>query len=151
MKISGNYISKREGIVLRWTLLLLISTLPLAGLHADEKAVAKNDAVISDLRDPFWPIGWEPQPEQPNEPVQKPVQPRSAVVNWEGAMAKIKISGISETFEPGVYIAIVKGYGVVEKGEILTIRFDGMAYQVLIKDITSEGVVPERLGVAPLN
>ena len=107
---------------------------------------ANADDASSTLRDPFWPVGWEPAPITPDAP--KKVKPDFTPL-WGKVLRSIKVTSLSETFEKGTYIAIIKGYGVVEKGDILPIRMGGYTYQILIKDITSRGIVPEKKGVHP--
>ena len=118
-----------------------------AALPPDDTAA--HNGGIADQRDPFWPVGWKPTPINADDE-EDVNQPPVSKIKWEEALSRIKVTGISETFKPDVYIAIVKGFGVVEKGDLLTIKFDGMEYQVLIKDITSAGLVPEKRGVTPI-
>ena len=107
------------------------------------------DASMS-LRDPFWPVGWKPAPKikTPDATVQEDV---AFVPQWGKVLNSIQISSLTETFEKGTYIAVIKGVGIVEKGDILPIKHDGYTYHILIKDITSQGIVPEKKSVLPSN
>ena len=98
-------------------------------------------------RDPFWPVGWKPAPKVVNTggtTVQRPTfKPK-----WTAVFRTIQVTSIVETFDKGEYIATVKNFGVVEKGDVLSIKLDGYIYQVLIADITNKGIVPAKKSVA---
>ena len=117
-----------------------------------EVVTAETQAVDASkpLRDPFWPVGWKPSPKikTPDAAVQESVD---FVPQWGKVLNSIQVSSLTETFVKGTYIAVIKGVGIVEKGDILPIKHDGYTYHILIKDITSQGIVPEKKSVLPSN
>jgi hypothetical protein len=110
-----------------------------------EAAVGEDSNEQPKSRDPFWPVGWKPAPKVVDEggtvgPTFKP--------KWAAIFRSIQVTSIVETFNKGEYIATVKGFGVVEKGDVLSVKLDGYIYQVLIDDITNKGIVPAKKSVA---
>lgn len=135
---------------------------PVAVLLAQtESAVAKDPSQSEEkakgpeynLRDPFWPVGWTPAPKQnplaPDTTAQNPAPP-TFVPQWAKVLKGIEVKSIAKTFIEGEYIATVTGFGVVEKGDTLSIKHEGHLYKVVIRDITEKGIVPEKSGVSPL-
>jgi len=96
----------------------------------------------SRLRDPFWPIGWEPPIV---EDVPAETRPISAV-RWNDVLKRLDVTALSKKPD-GSHVAIIKNIGVVEIGDVVTIRLDGLTYHIEIHDITPAGVVPKRLSV----
>jgi len=114
---------------------------------AEPTAPAEAVSAVSEsesLRDPFWPVGWKPAPvvAEPDRPqVVRPVR----VIAWDEAAKKLKLSGISKS--AGVYLAVLQGIGVVEKGDVISIEHGELTYRWIVRSITSKGIVPERLAV----
>jgi len=112
-------------------------------------AKGSGNPALATLRDPFWPIGWAPPKVTVTdvEEVPKVVQKRSPV-RWEDARKLIHLSGLSKTSD-GRYLAILKGIGVVEESDVVTVTLDDFTYKWRITKITEEGIAPERIGVYP--
>ena len=91
------------------------------------------------LRDPFWPVGWKPAPIDATAP-ENPKGP----IRWNEAARKLEVTALSRGAD-GRYFAIVKDIGVVEKGDTLSVEHEGLLYRWRVKDITSRGIVPERM------
>jgi hypothetical protein len=98
----------------------------------------------TELRDPFWPIGWRP-PGFGNS--AQPAQKLNGQVKWDEARRQLEITGLSKKPD-GSYLAIIKGAGVVEKGDVVSVRCDSLVYRWRIVDITGEGIIPEQLTVS---
>lgn len=95
-------------------------------------------------RDPFWPVGWVP-PDfglSEDESALK-IQPAS---RWKQALQLLKVTGITEG--PDKFIAVIQGIGVVEKGDVLAVNYQGLTYKWIVRAIDRKGIVPERLGVS---
>ena len=137
-------------------LLILIMCFAMASLLPAQITATVSDAPTSTsssddssdipkTRDPFWPVGWKPAPKVPKAPAVK--RPKF-IPKWDAVFRSIQVTSIVETFNKGEYIATVKNFGVVEKGDVLTIKLDGLVYQVLIAKITNKGIAPVKKSVA---
>jgi hypothetical protein len=112
-----------------------------------ESAVSTGAALQGPLtRDPFWPIGWLPPRV---DPTKAEVTPPGEVTHWDEARKLLQVTGMSRG-KDGKYLAILKGVGVVEEGNTVSINYMGQAYKWKIKSITSKGIVPEKAGVYPI-
>ncbi len=149
-----------------YTIILIAMLSPIALLQAQTPAADAATAALgadadeeSDkgpehkLRDPFWPVGWTPpvkKPKTPQDTVTEDTGPADFVPKWSKVLRSIEVRSIVETFTEGEYIATVTGFGVVEKGNTLSIKHEGYLYKVLVKDISNKGIVPEKTSVSPL-
>ncbi len=132
-----------------------IVLLPMLGMTAEEKkpqrakakAVARKTTRLPDhmLRDPFWPIGEQPAGWGQEEDEKNEID---GIKEWDVALKKIKLSGISKDSN-GNYFAGIRGHGVVEKGDVISVDYGGLTYSWRIKDVTKRGIVPVKLNVAP--
>jgi len=132
------------------TFLILVAGVGIA--QTAETSPAAADATPEDssaaapeplVRDPFWPVGWKPEPVSAGAAVGPA---RNAVTKWDEARNKIQLSGLSKNVR-GDFVAILKGVGIVEAGDVVSVQHDGLFYKWKIKDITSKGIVPIREGV----
>ncbi|MCE9614998.1 MAG: hypothetical protein K8T26_12020 [Lentisphaerae bacterium] len=103
-------------------------------------------AALSRLRDPFWPIGWTPPPVEDTRNSQPTTQLKGPV-RWEEATRMLEPTALTQ-LPSGQYLAVLKGIGVVEVGDNVAVKYGGLVYRWEIKSITSEGIVPQRLGVS---
>lgn len=110
---------------------LIITNFPVAKIN------------IMTLRDPFWPQGWRP----PDFGKKKSMEQIKSPIKWREAASKLRIAGLSKKSN-GDYIAIIKGYGIIEKGETLAVNYQGLIYKWTIKNITAEGIERKRLSVS---
>lgn len=131
----------------------LLASLALADSPADPAAGAgqTNAAppAVSEPRDPFWPVGWEPPKVGLAAADTSPVQAPKPPTQWDEARKLLQVTGLSRRVTDGKYFAIVKGIGVVEEGDSVTVIHNGQMYKWKIKSISSKGIVPERTGVYP--
>lgn len=97
------------------------------------------------LRDPFWPIGWQPKGFGTDPKDTKKLE---KLKKWELAIKEIEITGISRG-PKGNYFALIKDHGVVEKGDMLSVDYGGLTYTWLIKDVTKRGIKPVKVRVGP--
>lgn len=98
---------------------------------------------IMTLRDPFWPVGWRP----PNFGKADVADTGGEVLQWDAAGRLLSITGLSKKAGGG-YLAIIKGAGVVEAGDTLAVRYQGLTYKWRIKKITNTGIIRERGSVS---
>lgn len=94
------------------------------------------------LRDPFWPVGWKP----PSLGRVAESEDLAAMSKWRAAERLLKVSGLSRKPD-GTYLAILEKAGIVEKGDMVSVKYLGLTYKWRIKDITGEGMLPERISV----
>jgi hypothetical protein len=103
---------------------------------------------VSDLRDPFWPVGWTPPP--PVSPEQIATnQTRVLQSKWEDAVKRLRVTGITK-LPTGKYVATVSRVGIVEEGDVLSVDYEGMTYRWRVETITKDGMQPKRIGVFPV-
>ena len=92
------------------------------------------------LRNPFWPIGYEPSPEEeeiiPHQP--RTVRPKKLVPQWNDAMKQLNIRGIMKLGSE--YVATINGQ-IVKKGDIVALIYEGNRYRWRVKSITGKGKV----------
>ena len=134
------------------TLPLIIAILAsvIAGAHdaqAQEKASESNQ---SRWRDPFRPVGWTPPKRRVATRRSGPVEEDTSPVKWEEAEKLLGVSGVSKNRD-GEYAAIIRRIGVVENGDIISIRYGDLIYRWKVLAISRNGVTPERLGAYPEN
>lgn len=98
-------------------------------------------APLTALRDPFWPVGFRPVPVSEQE-VDKQVSRIRELTRWP----KLTLRGITRTGQ-GEHIAIIEGIGLVESGDIISMRRDGLIYRWRINDVTAAGISRTRLDV----
>lgn len=116
------------------------------GEAAREQTIEDQINAAALWRDPFWPVGWQP----PNFGIDpSKLRARSNEIMWERAARMLKISGISRTREGG-YLAVVKGVGIVEAGDVISVRFNGLRYRWRVEEVTQDSIVPIRIGTKPL-
>lgn len=115
------------------------------------------DKILSELRDPFWPIGWRPQSTSEEPPHVRPLSQtptlqseplaQSEIFDWNDAWKTIKIKAKSQNW------AIIDGQSVTPKGpvsigDIITVIHKDKKYRWRIISITKEeGITAERIDV----
>jgi hypothetical protein len=131
---------------------LIIATIILynvnAGYSAEQKQTVETNNVpvnidIMTLRDPFWPSGWRP----PNFGKKKTAAEITSPIKWHEAASLLRIAGLTKK-PNGNYIAIIKGYGLIEKGDTLTVNYQGLIYTWKITNITSKGIERKKISVS---
>ncbi len=90
------------------------------------------------LRDPFWPIGWRPEPEVPEQ--ERREQQIKKRIQWP----KLKLKGATDRF------AIIEGFGIVEEGKEISAARNGIKYTWKINQIDKDKVDIRKLRTAPL-
>lgn len=99
------------------------------------------------LRDPFWPVGYEPETvyrsEESDTPVRRKATPGG--IDWEEAMKQVRINGVSSRAEE--YIAVINNE-VKSVGEQVSIEYAGVKYTWKVESITPPGSVKLRRHVA---
>ena len=108
--------------------------------------VAIDYATIGQLRDPFWPLGWTPPPVETFVDTRPEARPKGPV-RWDEATRMLELTALTQ-LPSGKYLAVLKGIGVVETGDKIAVKFGGLIYRWEITSITSEGIVPQRIGVS---
>ena len=96
------------------------------------------------VRDPFWPVGWTP-PVIVEDPKEE-AKPKPNLVEWEEATKQLQISGV---FKQGKrHLAILKGVGVVEEGDIISVNHKDLTYRWRVSSISPAGIMPKKLDVS---
>ncbi len=105
----------------------------------EEPSVSPPISKRSTLRDPFWPVGFHPEAESSKEAKAHESRVRESVF-WP----KLELRGISRTTQ-GSFIAIIDGIGIVESGDIVSMRRKGLIYRWRINTVSSKGISRTRL------
>lgn len=96
------------------------------------------------IRDPFWPIGWAPKDWGKDVDEVKKI---GGLRKWSSARKEILVTGVSQS--RGKYFAVIKGQGLKEIGDIISITHMGLVYRWKITDIKPTGIATEKLDVTP--
>ncbi len=92
-------------------------------------------------RDPFWPVGWKPPYIGQS---REDVQAANRLDRWREALNRREVTGVSKKPD-GAYLAVLRGIGVVEKGDIVRVWMDGQAYRWRITGVLQNGIETKRL------
>ncbi|MBM4144017.1 MAG: hypothetical protein FJ225_10570 [Lentisphaerae bacterium] len=71
------------------------------------------------------------------------------MIKWDEAAKQLRVTGV---FRKGdKHLAVVKGVGVVETGDVVAVQYGDLTYRWVVKSIDARGIVPARLDVFPTN
>ncbi len=132
------------GILLAATMVALVLSFQATAIAADNNTEEKEDRKdflkidFEKLRDPFWPIGWRPEPEVPEEEKRK--QEIKKRIEWP----KLKLKGATDRF------AIIEGFGIVEEGREISAILKGVKYTWKIDQVNKDKVDIRQLRATPL-
>ena len=119
----------------RRTLSFLLACTLLSVTMVSHAADDKAEPSPKQVRDPFWPVGWQPHDE--NAP---PPPPPGNPERWP----KLELNGVSKT--PTGYIALLKhGMGMVTQGQVLRMKRGNRIYRWKIVAINKNGINAKRL------
>ena len=129
-----------------WGIGLLLFAMAAGAQSQTKPADGMNDAnklVVSPKRDPFWPVGYEPEnfaaaKEEPEVRVSK----STAGNNWNGAMKKVVINGVSSRANNDFY-AVING-SVKSVGDTVSVEHEGNTYTWAVDRIDPPGSVKLR-------
>ena len=93
------------------------------------------------LRDPFWPVGYQPATESEQEK-RTQIEDLKAMVNWPA----LPLRGVTHAGGRR-FIAVIEGIGLVETGDVVVIQRDALIYRWRIDRVSAEGVASTRLDV----
>lgn len=105
----------------------------------------RSDIDLSAFRDPFWPVGWTPPKASPVPRVTRSASP----IRWDDATRMLEVTAMTQN-SAGAYVAILRGIGVVEVGDTVSVTLGDLVYRWEVREITNKGIVPRRLGVTAL-
>ncbi len=140
-------------------LLLLVAPLRAAEPTPEETAPTETEAAATHrvgdgssmeiLRDPFWPVGYEPAPPEPEITPEaaakiKVEQVTQSKTRWPALMLK----GITRAGRKR-YMALVAGVGLVETGQVISLKKDDMLYTWKIDEVSAKGVRFSRIEARP--
>ena len=113
------------------------------GVGAEDSTNTPSARAVSpeSLRDPFWPVGFRPIPKSEEERDAQADRIQE-LTRWP----KLILRGITRTGQ-NEYIAILEGVGLVEGGDIISMRKDGLIYRWRINEISEKGISRTRLDV----
>lgn len=131
-------------------LIAIIFAISLCSEAQETKGSAgTNDAHrqgASGKRDPFWPVGYVPEgtalamtPKADKAPATK--KPRGNM-NWNNAMKKIAINGVSSRAN-NEFFAVINGQ-IKSTGDTVTINHEGVVYTWVVDGIKPPGSVKLR-------
>ncbi len=109
---------------------------------------ADDGTVLMGLRDPFWPVGYEPPPPEPEVSGDEMIAPRIEAVERKINWPTLRLKGITRAGTDR-YMAIIGGIGLVESGQTVSIRQGDMLYSWRIEAVTAKGVDFTRLEARP--
>lgn len=129
--------SKLSGRLLPMVLLLGAIGICPVDTHAksDGGTNNANGSAFTVVRDPFWPVGHKPEPDAENGVRKK----KSGSIDWNKAMKKIVINGVSSRAEGG-FVAIINNE-VKGVGESVSIQYGGTLYTWKVDRIAPSGSV----------
>jgi len=96
------------------------------------------------LRDPFWPVGYEPEEKKEGGPTGKPV-----VKAVKAVWPKLVVKAISRDAAGG-YQALLEPVGMVRPGQDIKVVRGGLVYSWHISAIDGNGIQHRKTGVRPL-
>ena len=114
-----------------------LSTAGMAVALMAPRLVPDAEADAPAWRDPFWPVGFSPEPVKPKTevkaspslpkppPVRRVVEPPKPVVDWKEARRGLRITGFAEA--NGVRRCFVGGR-LVSEGETVSLTLNGLKY-----------------------
>ncbi len=106
-------------------------------------ALSLNGDEPPELRDPFWPVGYDkPKPPDPEEVAVGVLAPRE-----DQRWPDLPVQGVSRG-AGGAYFALIKGIGVVSVGDDVSIEKEGFWYHWQIDQINAGGVRARKLGIS---
>ena len=120
-----------------------------AGDNAPQ-AKAGNTAAKTQPRDPFWPIGYTPEVPIDQQALDAAAAAaeaarRAAEIDWRGAQRKIQATAFSR--KGSRHYAFLRNHGLVEEGDIITVKHKVHVYKFRIGRINERGFSTERVDV----
>ena len=114
--------------------------------HAQTKLVGGTDDALTQKpvvqRDPFWPVGYQPEPVEEAATEQKEIVIPKVSSNWNEAMKKVVINGVSSRAS-NEFFAVINGQ-VKSVGDTVTLSHEGTIYTWAVDSITPPGSVKLR-------
>ncbi len=110
-----------------------------------DKGGGTNDAGTQQSapkRDPFWPVGYMPEIIQRADPKKKEVVVPVISTNWNEAMKKIVINGVSSRAD-NEFFAVINGQ-VKSVGDTVSLNYEGTIYTWAVDSINPPGSVKLR-------
>lgn len=93
------------------------------------------------LRDPFWPVGYQPATESEQEK-RTQIEDLKTRINWPA----LPLRGVTHAGGRR-FIAVIEGIGLVETGDVVVIQRDALIYRWRIDRVSADGVASTRLDV----
>ncbi len=121
-----------------------IIMLSAARLSAAETATNTTDEVevtLQNLRDPFWPVGYKPLPKSVKQESERVTR-----IQRQTRWPELELRGITRRGQ-AEFIAVIEGVGLVESGDIISMRKEGLIYRWRINAISENGISRTRLDV----
>ncbi|MGQ9663450.1 MAG: hypothetical protein ACUVWX_14110 [Kiritimatiellia bacterium] len=114
---------------------------------APPSSIPADSLAFKGLRDPFWPVGYQPKEAQSTTPAAKsapipaPQAKALAPLEWP----PLQVKGITRSSE-GHRIAIIAGIGLVEPGSIITMQHKGYLFRWRVESVDEQGITYSKLG-----
>lgn len=129
----------------KWRWAVLFSLIWATDLSIAQAPIANTPVDEPRLRDPFWPLGYMPEPDEDEDPV--PVQDNTPVNTDAMKWPEVVVRGISDT--PQGLIAIIDEVGVVEAGQTFNLKKGGFLFGYKIETITKKGIKYKKQEIRP--
>jgi len=122
-------------------------------IEADDDAPepsTSNTAAKTQPRDPFWPIGYTPEVPIDQQALDAAAAAaeaarRAAEIDWRGAQRKIQATAFSR--KGSRHYAFLRNHGLVEAGDIITVKHKVHIYKFRIGRINERGFSTQRVDV----
>ncbi len=125
---------------------LFVTMLAIAASGDESKIVSGTDDAMNEgssvRRDPFWPVGYAPESVKPVEGQAKRVAKPTLENDWNTAMRKVVINGVSSRAK-NEFFAVINGQ-VKSVGDNVTVNHEGTIYTWAVDSITPPGSVKLR-------
>lgn len=106
-----------------------------------EELTEETEDVLLTLRDPFWPVGYQPVSLE-----QQQAKAAEMEIATRAQWPELPLRAISHAGRQR-FIAFIDKIGLVEAGDVVLMQEDGLVYRWRIESITEDGIVSTRLGV----
>lgn len=110
-----------------------------------KSAGGMNDALKQgsiEKRDPFWPVGYVPERVKQAEAKKLGIKKPTGTNNWNGAMKKVVINGVSSSAD-NEFFAVING-GVKSVNDTVSVTHEGITYTWAVASIKPPGSVKLR-------
>lgn len=143
--INNNKSKGRNSGKLLFPTIGVLVLLSASGFSETKTIDGTNDALSMEgtvKRDPFWPVGYVPENTQEVEPIKTKVKKPTVSNDWNGAMKKVVINGVSSRAD-NEFFAVINGE-VKSVNDTISVQHGGITYTWAVASIKPPGSVKLR-------